>query len=45
MLSWGQEAARLWSSKVIAGYLGIHRTTVYRTLERFNEEGAKGLKD
>lgn len=34
-----------WSSKAIAGYLGIHRTTVYRTLERFKAEGAEGLKD
>ena len=32
-----------WSSKAIAGYLGIHRTTVYRTLERFKGEGAAGL--
>ena len=34
-----------WSSKAIAGYLGIHRMTVYRTLERFKEEGAAGLED
>lgn len=34
-----------WSSKAIAGYLGIHRTTVYRILERFKAEGAEGLKD
>ena len=34
-----------WSPKAIAGYLGIHRTTVYRTLERFKEEGASGLED
>lgn len=34
-----------WSSKAIAGYLGIHRTTVYRTLERFKAEGAAGLAD
>lgn len=32
-----------WSSKAIAGYLGIHRTSVYRTLERFKAEGAGGL--
>lgn len=34
-----------WSSKAIAGYLGVHRTTVYRVLERFKEEGAAGLRD
>ena len=34
-----------WSSKAIAGYLGIHRTPVYRTLERFKGEGAAGLED
>ena len=34
-----------WSAKAIAGYLGFHRSTVYRTLERFKEEGAAGLKD
>ena len=34
-----------WSAKAIAGYLGVHRSTVYRTLERFKEEGAAGLKD
>ena len=32
-----------WSAKAIAGYLGVHRATVYRTLERFREEGAEGL--
>jgi putative transposase len=32
-----------WSVKAIAGYLGVHRSTVYRTLERFKEEGAAGL--
>src|SRR5215213_8518370 len=34
-----------WSAKAIAGYLGVHRSTVYRTLERFKEEGAAGLQD
>lgn len=34
-----------WSAKAIAGYLGVHRSTVYRTLERFKEEGTAGLKD
>jgi transposase len=29
-----------WSAKAIAGNLGVHRSTVYRTLERFKEEGA-----
>jgi len=23
-----------WSVKVIAGYLGIHRSTIYRTVDR-----------
>jgi putative transposase len=34
-----------WSAKTIAGYLGIHRSTVYRTLERWKEEGMEGLQD
>ena len=33
-----------WSAKTIAGYLGIHRSTVYRTLERWKEEGVEGLE-
>jgi transposase len=28
-----------WSARTIAGYLSIHRSTVYRTLERWKEEG------
>jgi transposase len=34
-----------WSAKAIAGYLGVHRSTVYRVLERFGEEGSAGLQD
>ena len=34
-----------WSAKAIAGYLGVHRSTVYRILERFVEKGAAGLPD
>ena len=35
-----------WSAKKsIAGYLGIGRSTVYKVLKRFEEEGAEGLKD
>ena len=32
-----------WSAKAIAGYLGIGRSTVYKVLQRFKEEGAEGL--
>ena len=32
-----------WSSKAIAGYLGVHRVTVYRILRRFGEGGAESL--
>ena len=32
-----------WSAKAIAGYLGIGRSTVYKVLKRFKEEGAEGL--
>jgi transposase len=34
-----------WSVKAIAGYLGIGRSTVYKILKKFKEEGAEGLKD
>jgi transposase/transposase InsO family protein len=34
-----------WSAKAIAGYLGIGRSTVYKILKRFEEEGAEGLQD
>ena len=34
-----------WSAKAIAGYLGIGRSTVYKALKRFEEEGAEGLAD
>ncbi len=33
------------SAKAIAGYLGVHRVTVYRILRRFGEEGAGGLAE
>lgn len=32
-----------WNATSIAGYLGIGRTTVYRTLQRWVEEGVAGL--
>jgi putative transposase len=34
-----------WSAKAIAGYLGIERSSVYKILKRFEEEGAEGLAD
>ncbi len=34
-----------WSAKAIAGYLGIGRSTVYKILKRFEQEGAEGLAD
>jgi transposase len=34
-----------WSVKAIAGYLGVHHSTVYRTLERWKRGGLKGLED
>ena len=34
-----------WSVKAIAGYLGVHHATVYRTLERWKEGGLEGLGD
>ena len=34
-----------WSARAIAGYLSVHRATVYRTLERWKEEGIEGLAD
>ena len=34
-----------WSAKAIAGYLGIHHATVYRTLARWKERGLEGLVD
>jgi Homeodomain-like domain len=34
-----------WSVKAIAGYLGVHDSTVYRTLERWKEKGFEGLSD
>jgi len=34
-----------WSAKAIAGYLGIHKATVYRALERWKQGGFEGLSD
>ncbi len=34
-----------WSAKGIAGYLGVHKATVYRALERWKERGFEGLAD
>ncbi len=34
-----------WSVKAIAGYLGVHHATVYRTLERWKAGGLEGLGD
>jgi putative transposase len=34
-----------WAPKCIAGYLGMHKSTVYRVLKRWIEEGEQGLED
>jgi len=34
-----------WSAKAIAGYLRVGRSTVYRILKRWAEEGPEGLED
>jgi putative transposase len=34
-----------WSAKAIAGHLSMGRSTVYKVLGRFKEEGAEGLAD
>jgi GrpB-like predicted nucleotidyltransferase (UPF0157 family)/transposase len=34
-----------WTVKAIAGYLGVNRDTVYRTLKRWIEEDVEGLED
>jgi putative transposase len=34
-----------WSAKAIAGYLGVHHSTVYRALERWKARGFEGLVD
>jgi putative transposase len=34
-----------WSVKTIAGYLGVHKATVYRALERWKQRGFEGLAD
>ena len=33
-----------WSAKAVAGYLGVHHATVYRTMERWKEGGFEGLE-
>jgi putative transposase len=34
-----------WSAKAISGYLRVGRSTVYRVLKRWAEEGPEGLED
>lgn len=34
-----------WSAKAIAGYLGVHKSTVHRALKRWAEQGPEGLED
>ena len=34
-----------WSAKAIAGYLGVHHSTVYRALERWKQGGFEELAD
>ena len=34
-----------WSAKAIAGYLAVHKATVYRALERWKVRGFEGLAD
>lgn len=34
-----------WSVKAIAGYLGVHHSTVYRALDRWKEDGFEALAD
>jgi transposase len=34
-----------WSVKAIAGYLGVHHSTVYRALQRWKVGGVEGLAD
>jgi putative transposase len=34
-----------WSVKAIAGYLGVHHSTVYRALDRWKEGGFEALAD
>ncbi len=34
-----------WSVKAIAGYLGVHHSTVYRALEKWKERRFEGLAD
>ena len=37
--------AKGWSAKAIARYLRVGRSTVYRVLRRWAEEGPEGLED
>jgi len=34
-----------WSAKAVAGYLGVHHATVYRTMEKWKDGGFGGLED
>ncbi len=34
-----------WSAKSIAGYLGVHHATVYRTMDKWKGGGFEGLQD
>lgn len=34
-----------WSAKAVAGYLGVHHATVYRTMEKWKDGGFEGLAD
>lgn len=34
-----------WSTKAVAGYLGVHHATVYRTMERWKEGGLESLEN
>ncbi len=33
-----------WSAKSIAGYLGVHHATVYRTMDKWKGEGSRGCR-
>ncbi len=34
-----------WSAKAVAGYLGVHHATIYRTMEKWKDGGFGGLED